>query len=125
MKKIMLLTIAAIMVFALSACKSEEKASVKDNPEVLTETAPTVETEKEDDDIYSFKTFDINAKCSFVKTCATELFYQLLTRKKQLFYHFLLENKENLFCTLCLFHHTHIDRELFANLSSIFFALFL
>ena len=48
MKKIMILTIAAIMVFALSACKGEEKSPVKDNPEVLTETAPTVETEKED-----------------------------------------------------------------------------
>ena len=46
MKKIMLLTIAAIMVLALSACKSEEKASVKDNLEVITEIEPAEKTEK-------------------------------------------------------------------------------
>lgn len=46
MKKIMLLTIATIMVFALSACKSEEKASVKDNLEVITEIEPAEKTEK-------------------------------------------------------------------------------
>ncbi len=49
MKKIMLLTIAAIMVFALSACKSEEKASVKDNPEVITEIEPAEKTEKSEE----------------------------------------------------------------------------
>lgn len=35
------------------------------------------ETESKEKDLYSFKVFDINAKCSFERTCATEFFEKL------------------------------------------------
>lgn len=52
------------------------------NEQVITaqqKTIPKNDTEKAEEDIYGFKNFDINAKCTFDKTCSTELFNKLKT----------------------------------------------
>ena len=54
---------------------SSEEPTLKPTQKILNKNQ--VEAEKKEDDLYSFKVFDIKAKCSFKKTSTTEIFESL------------------------------------------------
>ncbi len=60
--------------YVLPPSKDKDETTIKPSLKNLNKNNPQDDTEK---DIYSFKVFDINAKCSFEKVCTTELFDKL------------------------------------------------